>query len=188
MRLLLRRIPNLMKWKAGTCLLLATAMFGCELDSSGPGFAQESKKAVQDFPVPIMTQSELRRVLAAADSTTRVLLVDTRAPEEFAVSHLTGAVSWPGYTKDPLPAEATRHLADGGQVVFYCSIGYRSGEACQRARTLPGVDPTRVFNLEGGIFQWANESGPLSGGSQVHGYNDRWEKLLRPGLRARRTP
>ncbi|MBP9948055.1 MAG: rhodanese-like domain-containing protein [Vicinamibacteria bacterium] len=109
--------------------------------------------------------------------------MDTRTEEEFATSHLPGAINWPDYKSGELPIAAGQHVGADKPVVFYCSIGYRSGEATVRAAKL--LDPNaKLFNLRGGIFQWANEGGPLEGGDRVHGYDEEWGQLLKPERRA----
>ena len=46
----------------------------------------------------------------------------------------------------------------------------------------------RVFNLEGGLFGWANAGRPVwaegSRAAKVHPYDDEWGRLLRPALRS----
>lgn len=82
------------------------------------------------------------------------LLLDVRTPAEFAVSHLRGA-----RRVDPdVPDLASLRLPQNARVVVYCSVGYRSAEIADRLRER-GV--TRVYNLLGGIFEWANEDRPL---------------------------
>lgn len=102
------------------------------------------------------------------------LLVDVRAADEFAVSHLRAARNLTSVE------EVRATLRTNAQpVVVYCSVGYRSsalGEKMQRA----GL--TNVVNLEGSLFQWANERRPLYRGTnevrEIHGYNRKWSKLL----------
>jgi len=126
-----------------------------------------------------MTQETLRSEYSS------VLLVDARTVEEYAVSRLPGAINWPDYESTNPPDSIRAHLADSKPVVFYCSIGYRSGEAYVRAAELLGNQET-LHNLRGGIFQWANEGGSLEGGNRVHGYNEEWERLLKADVRAER--
>lgn len=47
-----------------------------------------------------------------------------------------------------------------------------------------GVD-IPVFNLEGGVFQWAIDGGPLEGENprKVHQYSSTWGKLLPEHMR-----
>jgi 3-mercaptopyruvate sulfurtransferase SseA len=70
-------------------------------------------------------------------------------------------------------------------IVTYCAVGYRSGETADRLRA---AGFTNVHNLEGSIFQWANEHRPLvreqEHVSQVHPYNVFWGRLLNDDVRA----
>ncbi|MEM8660723.1 MAG: rhodanese-like domain-containing protein [Pseudomonadota bacterium] len=70
---------------------------------------------------------------------------------------------------------------------MYCSVGYRSSKATEQLLKL-GL--SNVHNLEGSIFEWANEGKPLvQGGSDsltpshvVHPFDDNWGQLLRVEL------
>src|SRR4051812_29267447 len=110
------------------------------------------------------------------------LLLDVRTTEEWRVSHLPGA-----RRVDP---KASAETAAGGvpketSIVTYCAVGYRSGEMAERLRT---AGFTNVRNLEGSIFQWANEHRPLVRGdervSTVHPYSPFWGRLLYDDVRA----
>ena len=106
-----------------------------------------------------------------------LLVVDVRAPDEFAISRLRGAVN---LTTSEAIAEAARERKPS-MCVLYCSVGFRSSRlADQLARR--GI--AGVVNLEGSIFQWANEGRPLYRDAapvhQVHPYSKRWAGLLRP--------
>lgn len=110
------------------------------------------------------------------------VLLDVREPAEFARSHLPGAQGFPPGT----PTAELDALARETPVVVYCSVGYRSAVCARRLQTAGFTD---VRNLEGSIFQWANEGRPLvdaTGGpaARVHPFNARWGRLLRPERRA----
>ena len=111
-----------------------------------------------------------------------VLLLDARAAEEFQVSHLHGAVraTTVRTALDTIQADSRQPT-----VVVYCSVGYRSSRLVSRLKAR-GVK--NVFNLEGSLFQWANEGRPLVRGDQpatrVHPYDDDWGMLLNEMLRA----
>ena len=70
-------------------------------------------------------------------------------------------------------------------IVTYCAVGYRSGEM---ATGLRAAGFTNVRNLEGSIFQWANEHRPLvrenERVSTVHPYSALWGRLLADDVRA----
>ena len=63
--------------------------------------------------------------------------------------------------------------------MVYCSVGYRSSILAEK---LQDLGFTRVYNLEGSIFKWANEGRPLAQDQtpvqKVHPYNTDWGKLL----------
>mgnify|MGYP002787275123 FL=1 len=108
------------------------------------------------------------------------LLLDTRPEVEFAVSHLPGA-----QRIDPQTQEFDRFqaLPHDTPIVTYCSVGYRSARVADRLQT---AGFTRVRNLEGSIFEWANTDHPVYQGDrrvhQVHPYDKLWGLLLNPDL------
>ena len=114
-------------------------------------------------------------------SPTDLVLLDVRAPEEFQVSHLRGARD-----ADPrnLNIEALSIPSDA-TVVVYCSIGYRSASIVDELKRA-GIG--KIYNLEGGLFAWANEDRPIFRGTEqvhkVHPFNRIWALLLRRDLRA----
>ena len=112
----------------------------------------------------------------------KLVLLDIRSAEEFAVSRIPGA-------RHVLPeavldfAERELASADRAQpIVVYCSVGLRSAVA---ARDLRFLGFTQVKNLRGSLFQWANEGRGLEGGAVVHPYNDYWGRLLHEAFRAK---
>jgi rhodanese-related sulfurtransferase/Asp/Glu/hydantoin racemase len=110
------------------------------------------------------------------------VLVDVRAHAEQAVSTLPGALC---VAPEDAPAEVLRRAGTARPIVVYCSVGVRSARL---VRALSAVGAKDVFNLRGGIFDWANRGLPLSGCSgpaqHVHGYDADWEHLLDPQRRA----
>ncbi|PYI92459.1 MAG: hypothetical protein DME97_09025 [Verrucomicrobia bacterium] len=128
-----------------------------------------------------ISTSELADWLANARRPAPVLL-DVRTPEEWSVSHLPGARR----VEPNASAEAAAGaLPKETAIVTYCAVGYRSGEMADRLRA---AGFTNVRNLEGSIFQWANEHRPLvrekERVSQVHPYNTFWGRLLNDDVRA----
>src|SRR5438045_2514235 len=128
-----------------------------------------------------ISTSELADWLANKHRPAPVLL-DVRTPEEWSVSHLLGARR----VEPNASAEvASRALPKDTPIVTYCAVGYRSGEMADRLRA---AGFTNVRNLEGSIFQWANEHRPLvreqERVSQVHPYSTFWGRLLNDDVRA----
>ena len=71
----------------------------------------------------------------------------------------------------------------------YCSVGYRSSIVADKLKTFLKSSGTssdvKVFNLEGGIFQWVIEGRGLEGEhkERVHPYSSFWGRLLPSHLR-----
>ena len=141
------------------------------------------KREVRDrFPdVRQLSTADLAAWLADPQRPPPVLL-DARTEKEFAVSHLRGARRVePSAKADAL----LRELPPDRPVVVYCAVGYRSSAVAER---LQKAGVRTVFNLEGSIFQWANEGRPLEAdghpADKVHPYNGRYGKWLAPDRRA----
>ena len=127
----------------------------------------------REFPdVPRISTSDLAARLA--DAKEKPLLLDVRTKAEFDVSHLAGA-----RRVEPGTDPKTISLPKDKAIVTYCSVGYRSAAFAKKLRD---AGFTRVENLEGSIFRWANENRPLvnEGGptDKVHPYNGVWGMLL----------
>lgn len=128
------------------------------------------------FPqVPRMTTARLAAI-RADDSTQNIILLDARTEAEFNVSHLPAAVlaSNTRMAVNVLEANEPESI-----VVVYCSVGYRSSRLASELRRR-GFE--NVFNLEGSLFQWANEGRPLYRGNErvheAHPYDEEWGRLL----------
>ena len=107
--------------------------------------------------------------VAARLKTGAALLVDIREQDEFARSHVKGALS------RPLSGFEAAHLRiePGRDVVFTCRTGMRTGANCDRLATAIDGD---AFVLEGGLDNWTraglpietNRDAPLEITRQVH--------------------
>lgn len=119
------------------------------------------------------------QVPEAARDYTDLIFLDAREPQEFAVSHLNGAVPV-GY--DHFTVAALPDLPKDARIVVYCSVGYRSEKVSEELRT---AGYTNVSNLYGGIFEWVNQGHPVvdSAGptDRVHAYSRTWGVWLRKG-------
>jgi rhodanese-related sulfurtransferase len=105
----------------------------------------------------------------------KALVIDVRTPDEFAVSHIPGAVHFQDAEK--LATWIKQQPAQ--PIIVYCSVGYRSA---QMAQSLQKRDVQQVFNLEGSIFEWANAGEPIVMATgpthKVHPFNQKWGQLL----------
>ena len=97
----------------------------------------------------------------------RIQFVDTRRPEERAVSMLPGAISQAEFLKAP-----QRYA--GATVIVYCTISYRSGLFAEDL-SAKGIT---VYNLAGGLLAWVLEGGTVENANgetrQIHVYGDKW--------------
>jgi len=104
-------------------------------------------------------------------------LVDVRSEAEFAVSHLPGARR---IDPESTASAALSSLNPERPAVLYCSAGYRGSTL---ARRLQGAGRHDVWNLEGGIFAWANAGLPLECDGRpvqrVHPYLRIFSRLLK---------
>ncbi len=101
------------------------------------------------------------------------VVLDTRALEEFEVSHLPGA-RFMDYQS--FKAEALEDLPRDTPILVYCSVGYRSERIGEK---LQDAGFTHVRNLYGGIFYWHQEGKPIVNIAEepthrIHTYNKKW--------------
>jgi rhodanese-related sulfurtransferase len=109
-------------------------------------------------------------------------LLDCRAAEEFAVSHLPNA-QFADYGL--FEADKLKGHSKSDTIIVYCSIGYRSERIGEK---LQGAGYENVFNLFGGIFDWKNKGGMVlnsanSPTDSVHTYNKQWSRFLEKGIK-----
>lgn len=136
----------------------------------------------RQFPqVSHLTGQTLADWLAKPDSV-KPMLLDVRTQAEYDVSHLPEAIRVDPQLEDMTQLDLPTHPVP---IVTYCSVGYRSAAFAQR---LLAAGCPQVSNLEGSIFQWANQGHPVYHDGtpvhQVHPYNSLWGYLLQPQLRA----
>lgn len=152
--------------------------------AEGASWEAMKEKIRHRFPAVKSITTEALAAWLADPSRPSPLLLDARAPAEYGVSHLRGARLAPDL------AAAKGALVGSPMarpVVVYCSVGYRSAAL---AVGLQEGGFTGVRNLEGSIFQWANEGRPVyrEGGGEarpvraVHPYNRRWGRYLHRDL------
>lgn len=109
------------------------------------------------------------------------ILLDARSEAEYQLSHIQQAERIDPY----YPNLEALTLSKDMPIVVYCSVGYRSARIAQQ---LQQVGFSHVYNLEGSIFQWANEKRSVYKNdcptTLVHPYNALWGQLLERKYRA----
>lgn len=122
--------------------------------------------------VPSVTTDELAGLMKKS----KVLLLDVRTADEFALSHLPGAIR---AETEASQRAAIATVEPGTVVVLYCAVGWRSGLAVEK---LASSGAPGLYNLRGSIFDWANEGRPLTDGARqvkvVHPFDRTWGQLL----------
>ncbi|MEO8700776.1 MAG: rhodanese-like domain-containing protein [Kofleriaceae bacterium] len=101
--------------------------------------------------VNTLTPSELADLIAVQS----VDLVDVRNENEWDSGHIPGSRNIP---LEVLRADPEAQVPHGTIVIFVCAKGVRSVAAAKLADRF-GYD--RVYNLEGGVKEWASEGLPL---------------------------
>lgn len=162
-----------------SCLgLLAVSQPACGQNTANrlghcadPAFDREVASWLS-FTIPAIDVDSLRRLPPAS-----VLLLDAREPDEYAVSHLAGAVHC-GY--DHFDGTLLDTFDKSRPVVVYCSIGYRSEKIAQK---LKKAGFANVSNLYGSIFEWVNRGYPVVDASgqttrRLHTYNRAWGRWV----------
>jgi rhodanese-related sulfurtransferase len=146
---------------------------------SAPSWPEVKRKIRADHPS--ITQINIAQLQELYKKPEAFRLVDVRASAETAVSHLPGAVFYSSSGQIGQAYSANKNQ----NIVVYCSVGWRSAKIVSE---LQAMGFTQVSNLEGSIFEWANEGLPVFRGRErvktVHPFDSTWQVLLKPELRA----
>ncbi len=139
----------------------------------------EMLNSLYGHTVPVIKSSDLSTMMSKSR---KPIILDTRSPEEFAVSHLEGArfIDYDHFDKKEVES-----LPKSMPVVVYCSVGYRSEKIGEELQKIGFRD---VKNLYGGIFQWKNEGFQVVNKNEaptdsIHAYNKTWAVWLKSGTK-----
>ena len=151
------------------CTILPLSLLLCGFFGGTPTW--KGINATIDRQYPMVKDIDIESLKGSLDQGKPPLLIDVRAKEEFAVSHLPGAVN--------LTQARELTVAKDAAIVVYCSVGVRSAAF---AKELSERGFTDVRNLRGSIFAWGNKGYPLQRGATpvtvVHPYDKKWGVLL----------
>lgn len=87
-----------------------------------------------------VTPAELNTMIAEGE---KVVIIDARTPEEYAVSHLPAAITLDQF-------EARRAQLEGSTIACYCTVGYRSSQLAGKL----SKEGWNAANLQGSILAW----------------------------------
>lgn len=158
-------------------LLVAVLALGLTVSFATAARSASAWKALiaARFPDVRWVDGETLAGWMSGTNASELVLLDVRNPEELEVSQLHGAQ----YLDPVHPDIAALGIPKDAKVVVYCSIGYRSAAVIE---DLEHAGIQNVYNLEGGLFDWANQDRPVYRGEErveeVHPYNRLWGGLL----------
>lgn len=144
---------------------------------------QSVHKWIEDA-YPAVDHIDSQTYLEAVSQPEEVVVFDVREPDEFAVSHLQGAIQIdPEISESEFLTQFGEVLKDK-QVIFYCSVGRRSSLLADKVSdSLFEQGAEEVYNLKHGIFGWHDEQNPLVNATQstdyVHPFSWRWKRYLK---------
>ena len=133
---------------------------------------EASLSRLLSFTVPLKSVKDL-----SSEDLSDYLILDTREKEEYNTSHIANA-KYVGY--NDFDINSLSEVDKDKPIIVYCSVGYRSekiGEKLQKEGF------TKVYNLYGSIFEWANQGMALEDSTKqsttkIHTYNKKWSKWV----------
>lgn len=134
----------------------------------------------EQYPTVLQISTQQLAQLLSTKDAEKPILLDVRGSHEYAISHLQNALKVA--TKEEA-VEILKNRERDELIVVYCSVGFRS---CNLAKHLKTIGYKRVYNLEGGIFKWANEGHSVFNNGQqathIHPFSKEWGHLLKKSL------
>ncbi|AUS05549.1 rhodanese-like domain-containing protein [Pseudotamlana carrageenivorans] len=114
----------------------------------------------------------------------KFVLLDSRTPKEYQVSHLENAI-FIGYHSFSLDSVIQKIPDKDTELVVYCSLGMRSEKIANKLKQAGYI---HVNNLYGGIFQWKNNNLPVYNNQNkktdsIHAFSKSWSKWLKNGIK-----
>jgi adenylyltransferase/sulfurtransferase len=109
----------------------------------------------REATAPQITVQSLQELIKSGR--TDFLLVDVRSPEEYALSHIPGAISVPiTEIESGSGIETIRQALQGRWLITYCAVGPRSHSALTQLKKA-GI---RGTNVTGGLTAWQHDIDP----------------------------
>lgn len=140
---------------------------------------EEKLESLLNHTVPLIGTAALAE---AKSHKNPIVILDTRSPEEAAVSTIAGART---VDYEHFSVKDISDIPHDAEVVVYCSVGYRSEKIGEK---LLEMGYKNVKNLYGGIFQWKNDGYEVVNNhgtptDSVHAYNKSWSQWLLNGVK-----
>ncbi len=157
-------------------LLLALVLFtGCKQEKKSVSAIKSKTETVTKKELAITTKTTeksavTKQVVTPAMATIspeefkkvvdtgNVQLIDIRTQREFMQNRIKGAVMFDFYKRTFANDMSSSKLDKSKPIYIYCHTGRRSGIALKQ---LSAVGFTQVYDLKGGIAQWARKGYPI---------------------------
>ena len=163
---------NILIKLAGAFLMMALLTFAslskAEAEMKLFSLKNIHQNILEDYEgVQHISRQTLINVLKSANKTD-VLIFDVREKDEYAVSHIKDAkLLLPSTWKSSFFKKYGEQVK-GKKIIFYCSVGVRSTKMAKYlGQSLKEQGAKEIYNLEEGIFGWANEGAPLFKSTQI---------------------
>lgn len=108
--------------------------------------------------------SDLHKLLV---ENAKVIVIDARTPEVYAIEHIPGAINMPHRTMTP---ESTTHLDRDALIVTYCD-GIGCNASTKGALNMAKLE-FKVKELLGGLDWWKRDGYPTSGSNGSQGNSE----------------
>lgn len=148
------------------------------LPACGQKTFDEKMQSLYKNTVPLINSDQLKELKDQKE----LYILDTRAPEEYEVSHIPNAqlIDYDNFKKSDV-----KSIPKDAEVIVYCSVGYRSERIGEKLQKM-GYE--NVSNLYGGIFDWKNQGNTVINKNNlptdsVHTYNANWSQWLYKGTK-----
>lgn len=158
-------------------LLLILLMASCVRAQDVPPRLQTGYEPLDDKLETLVTADERAISAKEAHQLSDAVFLDAREKEEYAVSHLPGALHL-GYGK--LDLGVLNDVDKNKPIVVYCTVGYRSERAAKKLRK---AGFSQVYNLYGSLYAWKlagftleDEAGLPT--DRLHTYSKKWGSFV----------
>ena len=188
---------NLLKLISGMYLWIFCGLFYSNLALSEPLDIISEKIAKKFSKVNHISLEEWQKI--SEEDRKNWLIFDVRGNEEYEKSHIAGAILISPETditqfQDFIDKHYLASNSTPENILFYCSIGYRSSQFIDRLLLSDKLkNQFYLYNLWGGLFNWANNGKPVyrrdednklillesnNPSKVIHPYNWFWGRLL----------
>ena len=168
------------------CILIGASQCGYDKLRAMSSLENKSAEIEREFPNVDHISTGTLATLINADEKGAVplLIIDTRAADEFSISKIPGAVNLESAADVSEYLKTTDPKPD--TIAVYCSVGYRSAIVVDQ---LNQAGVSNAKNVRGSIFAWANENRELvtpegRPADRVHPFNNFWGRLVNDDKRA----